>query len=158
MTDKAVFLMFWQSCGLPHLEGVISSDWVHGVGNYPVLLTFLQIYVKIPIMVSSSACKSCSGIWPVPADFSFSVQLLQFKLTHKVSLMDFLLGAECSPELYFLQNSHGCIVLSNILGNGWESLVLMRQTVRSRKKSWVTKDVLNRCDETGIRRRGGTQQ
>ena len=39
---------------------------------------------------------------------------LQSQLLHEASVVD-LLGADCSPELHCNHNSHGCVILSNIL-------------------------------------------
>ena len=43
------------------------------------------------------------------------VMLLLSQFPHEGSVVDLLLGAECSPELHCHHNFHGCTILSNIL-------------------------------------------
>ena len=53
---RLMVLKFWQSCKLSILASVIMS------GRSPVLQILLQIFVKISVMVFSSARTSSAGI------------------------------------------------------------------------------------------------
>ena len=58
--------------------------------------------------------KHYAGILSTPADFPFSVMLLQSQIPDKELVID-LLGAGCSLELHCHHNSHCCVVQSNLL-------------------------------------------
>ena len=55
----------------------------------------------------------------------FSVQLLRSQLPHEGLAVAFLLGADCSPELYCHHNSHSCIALNNMLYICCETFILL---------------------------------
>ena len=62
---------FWHCCRLPFLGSVMTIDWVHGVGHFPVCQILLQIVVRALITSSLHAWTSSAGMLSTPADFPF---------------------------------------------------------------------------------------
>ena len=68
---RLIVRYFWHCCRLPFLGSVMTKDWVHGVGHFPVFQILLQIVVRAVITSSPPAWTSSAGMLLTPADFPF---------------------------------------------------------------------------------------
>ena len=60
--------VIFSACGF-NLGGVMTKDWVRGVGHSPVCKILLQIVVRVVITSSPPAWTSSAGMLSTPADF-----------------------------------------------------------------------------------------
>ena len=59
---RLIVRWFWHCCRLSFLGSVMTKDWVHGVGHFPVSQVLLQIVVRAVITSSPPAWTSSAGI------------------------------------------------------------------------------------------------
>ena len=62
---------FWYCCMLPFLRSVLTKNWVHRVGHFPVCQILLQIIVRTVVTSSPPAWTSSAWMLSTQADFPF---------------------------------------------------------------------------------------